>query len=197
MFFLLGTILASGVGLLFYIMSGALKADKKRELKQSVLDREENLLNEISKLEKELLKAEQPVASQQAELLLKLLSDFSRVVMGKLGDSSITHSSYISESKRVFNLVRQNLKDILIADISIQTVEEKYGDNIPGDDIELVSKQRKYILNIIEKNKELLKALNVISVEVAGIKDIDSFEYEQSLNRLKELTKRAKEFSKE
>lgn len=194
--FLLGTFVCSIIGVLFYFLSGYLKADKDKEIKNAVLEDEEKLFDEISKLEKDLLKADQPVASGQAEKLLLLLNDFRRVVKEKLGSSTITHSSYIAESERVFNLVRQNLKDILIADISIETVEEKYGFNIPEDDLDIVEKQRKYILEILESNKELLKALNVISVEVANIKDIGSFEYDESLNRLKELTERAKKYSK-
>ncbi|MGL1890631.1 MAG: hypothetical protein OCD02_03345 [Spirochaetaceae bacterium] len=194
--FFVGTLVCSIIGVLVYILSGNLKADKEKEIKDSILKDEEELFDEISKLKKDLLIADQPVASEQSEKLLLLLNDFRRVVKEKLGSSTITHSSYITESERVFNLVRQNLKDILIADISIETVEERYGSNIPEDDLDIVEKQRKYILNIIESNKELLKALNVISVEVANIKDIGSFEYDESLNRLKELTERAKQYSK-
>jgi hypothetical protein len=102
----------------------------------------------------------------------------------------------MTESRRVFNIVRQNLKDILVADISIETLEDK-GFDISDSELELIDKQQQYIKSLITKNDELLKELNIISVEVAGIKDMESFEYEQSLNRLRELSERAKLYSKE
>jgi hypothetical protein len=50
---------------------------------------------------------------------------------------------------------------------------------------------------LVEQNRELLTALNVTTVEVANIKDIDSFELKESLNRLRELGARAQAFSKD
>lgn len=61
---------------------------------------------------------------------------------------------------------------------------------------ELVTLQQDRARQLIEQNRDLLTALNETTVQVANIKDIDSFEMTESLNRLKELSQRAKSYSK-
>ncbi len=183
------------VAIIVYYAGGFAKKDKLKHIKKSLLDTEANLESEVKELVFSLLEADQPEASKQAERLLNLLEDFKNVVNSKLGDSDLTLSSYINQSKTVFNLSKQNLKDILVIDISIRTAEIDIKDN-SEESLKLVEKQQKKILILLNNNKELLDALNKTSVEVANIKDVGSFEYDEALNRLKELASRAKQFSK-
>lgn len=188
-------IFCSLIAVIVYFAAGFAKKDRLSQVEKSVLDSEKKLESEVKDLVGKLLEADQEEASKQADRLLNLLEDFRNVVSKKLGDSEMTLSSYINQSKTVFNLAKQNLDDILVIDISIRTAEIDLKDN-SEEAIKLVEKQQQKILVLLDNNRELLEALNKTTVEVANIKDIDTFEYDEALNRLKELAKRAKQFSK-
>lgn len=186
------------VSFLIYLLTGFHKNDILRARTEEIIKAKEALKDEIRELAEDLQREIQPEASKQAERLLSLLEDFQTVIQNKLGDSAIAENSYMTSSSKVFDLVKNNLKDILSMDISIRTIEEEYdaGRRISEENKNLMDTQHEKIKQLIESNKDLLKSLNNISVEVANIKDIASFEYEQTLNRLKDLTERAKVYSK-
>lgn len=192
---LLLLLFCSVISVIIYYAGGFAKKDSVLQVQKSVIDAELNLEKEVKDLEEKLLEAEQPEASKQASRLLNLLEDFRNVVERKLGDSQLTLSSYINQSKTVFNLAKQNLSDILVIDISIRTAEIDLKDN-SEEAMKLVKEQQKKILTLLDSNRELLEALNKTTIEVANIKDVDTFEYDEALTRLKELANRAKQFSK-
>ncbi len=188
--------------LLFYLLSGSARRDKEQALLAYEIAREKKLYQEVKTLGQQLSEINQPDSAKQADRLMGMLEDYRQVIEQKLADTTITMSSYSQETSRVFKLSINNLKDILAAAQSVHTtkLDEPDDDILESEALQrrqaLLTQQDARIDGLVEQNRELLTALNETTVQVANIKDIDSFELQESLNRLRELGERAQSFSK-
>ncbi len=195
--------ISAAIGVTFYILSGFAKKDQHHALVEHEIAREEALYQEVQKLAHQLNELSLADSAKQADRLMGMLADYRRVIEQKLGDTTITMSSYSSETSRVFKLAINNLKDIVVTAQSVHTTKEDAADNdILGSEAlqrrhALVLQQNSRIDLLVEQNRELLTALNETTVQVANIKDINSFELQESLNRLRDLGERAQSFSKD
>ncbi|MDO7636569.1 MAG: hypothetical protein MUQ60_11720 [Porticoccaceae bacterium] len=195
----LSVVLAGG----FYLVAGYAKRDAHAALIGHEIAKEQRLYAEVESIANQLAELDQPESAKQASRLMGMLADYRQVIEQKLGDTTITMASYSQETGRVFKLVITNLNDIVAAARSVRTTK---GDEVHSETSEnaalqqrraLLIQQEARISALVEQNRELLTALNVTTVEVANIKDIDSFELKESLNRLRELGARAQAFSKD
>jgi hypothetical protein len=197
------SVVAVGIALAFYAVSGFARKDQHRELIAHEIAREEALYAEVKLLESDLSKLAMNDSAKQASRLMGMLEDYRRVIEQKLGDTTITMTSYSSETSRVFKLAINNLKDILAAAQSVHTTKQEKPDEavMESEALQrrqaLMTQQDARIGDLLEQNRELLTALNETTVQVANIQDINSFELKESLNRLRELGERAQAFSKE
>jgi hypothetical protein len=191
------------IAVVFYLLAGYAKQDAHAALIGHEIAKEQRLYAEVESIADQLVDLTQSEAAKQASRLMGMLADYRQVIEQKLGDTTITMASYSQETGRVFKLVITNLNDIVAAARSVRTTK---GDALPSDGPEnaallqrhaLLTQQEARIGALVEQNRELLTALNVTTVEVANIKDIDSFELKESLNRLRELGARAQAFSKD
>ena len=187
----------------FYLLAGYAKQDAHAALIGHEIAKEQRLYAEVESIADQLADLNQVEAARQASRLMGMLADYRQVIEQKLGDTTITMASYSQETGRVFKLVITNLNDIVAAARSVRTTK---GDDMQSSAPEnaallqrhaLLTQQEARIGALVEQNRELLTALNVTTVEVANIKDIDSFELKESLNRLRELGARAQAFSKD
>jgi hypothetical protein len=187
----------------FYLLAGYAKQDAHAALIGHEIAKEQRLYAEVESIADQLADLNQVEAAKQASRLMGMLADYRQVIEQKLGDTTITMASYSQETGRVFKLVITNLNDIVAAARSVRTTK---GDDMQSSAPEnaallqrhaLLTQQEARIGALVEQNRELLTALNVTTVEVANIKDIDSFELKESLNRLRELGARAQAFSKD
>jgi hypothetical protein len=187
----------------FYLLAGYAKRDAHAALIGHEIAKEQRLYAEVESIANQLAELDQPESAKQASRLMGMLADYRQVIEQKLGDTTITMASYSQETGRVFKLVITNLNDIVAAARSVRTTK---GDEVHSETSEnaalqqrraLLIQQEARISALVEQNRELLTALNVTTVEVANIKDIDSFELKESLNRLRELGARAQAFSKD
>jgi hypothetical protein len=187
----------------FYLVAGYAKRDAHAALIGHEIAKEQRLYAEVESIANQLAELDQPESAKQASRLMGMLADYRQVIEQKLGDTTITMASYSQETGRVFKLVITNLNDIVAAARSVRTTK---GDALQSETSEnaalqqrraLLTQQEARIGALVEQNRELLTALNVTTVEVANIKDIDSFELKESLNRLRELGARAQAFSKD
>lgn len=194
---------AVAIALAFYVLAGFARKDKHQALVAHEIAREQRLYDEVKALGSQLSSLEMKDSAKQADRLMGMLEDYRRVIEQKLGDTTITMTSYSSETSRVFRLAINNLKDILAAAQSVHTTKK---DDVEEAVVESEALQRRQALltqqdarisELVEQNRELLTALNETTVQVANIKDIDSFELQESLNRLRELGQRAQAYSKE
>lgn len=191
-----------GAGLGYYLLSGAARKDQARALIEREVAREKALYAEVETLSAHLTTMALPDSAKQADRLMGMLEDYRRVIEQKLGDTTITMTSYSEETGRVFRLAINNLKDILAAAQSVHTTkQETAGDRMLESEAlqrrqALLTQQETRIEQLVEQNRDLLTALNETTVQVANIKDINSFELQESLNRLRELGERAQSFSK-
>ncbi|EAR07373.1 hypothetical protein [Reinekea blandensis] len=193
----------SGIGLGYYLISGAAKKDQQQALISREVEREQALYAEVEALSEQLKAMALPDSAKQAERLMGMLEDYRRVIEQKLGDTTITMSSYSAETGRVFRLSINNLKDILAAAQSVHTtkLETPDSDLLESEALQrrqaLLTQQEARIESLVEQNRDLLTALNETTVQVANIKDINSFELQESLDRLRDLGERAQAFSKQ
>ncbi|WP_320823909.1 hypothetical protein [Reinekea sp.] len=187
----------------FYLLAGYAKQDAHAALIGHEIAKEQRLYAEVESIADQLAALNQSESAKQASRLMGMLADYRQVIEQKLGDTTITMASYSQETGRVFKLVITNLNDIVAAARSVRTTK---ADGLTSDAPENAALQQRHALltqqearigALIEQNRELLTALNVTTVEVANIKDIDSFELKESLNRLRELGARAQAFSKD
>jgi hypothetical protein len=191
------------LALAFYVLAGFARKDAHVALVAQEVAREEALYAEVHKLASHLTELNLADSAKQADRLMGMLADYRRVIEQKLGNTTITMSSYSSETSRVFKLAINNLKDILAAAQSVHTIKsEQVDDNTLSSEAlqrrqALLTQQDARISLLIEQNRELLTALNETTVQVANIKDINSFELQESLNRLRDLGVRAQSFSKD
>ena len=191
------------LALAFYVFSGFARKDKHQALVAYEVAREESLYNDVKKLASQLAELNLADSAKQADRLMGMLADYRRVIEQKLGDTTITMSSYSSETSRVFSLAINNLKDILAAAQSVHTTKtDDVSESVLGSESlqrrqALLTQQEARINLLVEQNRELLTALNETTVQVANIKDINSFELQESLNRLRDLGERAQSFSKD
>lgn len=186
----------------FYVVSGFARKDQHRALVAHEIAREEALYAEVQNLSTELTALSLNDSAKQASRLMGMLEDYRRVIEQKLGGTTITMSSYSSETSRVFRLAINNLKDILAAAQSVHTIKLDKPDDatLESESLQrrqaLLTQQETRIGELVEQNRDLLTALNETTVQVANISDINSFELQESLNRLRELGERAQSFSK-
>lgn len=196
-------LLGVGAGLGYYLLSGAARKDQHQALMSLEIEREKALYEEVQGLSSQLTQMALPDSARQAERLMGMLEDYRRVIEQKLGDTTITMSSYSSETGRVFRLAINNLKDILAAAQSVHTTKQETEDeaNLASEALQrrqaLLTQQESRIETLVQQNRDLLTALNETTVQVANIKDINSFELQESLNRLRDLGERAQSFSKQ
>jgi hypothetical protein len=191
------------IGLAFYFAAGFARKDQHQQLVQHEIAREQKLYDEVSTLASQLAALELKDSAKQANRLMGMLEDYRRVIEQKLGDTTITMSSYSHETGRVFSLAINNLKDILAAAQSVHTTKQETVDDqaVESEALQrrhaLLTQQESRIDLLVEQNRDLLTALNETTVQVANIQDINSFELQESLNRLRDLGKRAQAYSKE
>ena len=199
-----GGVLVTSVllALLLYVVTGAARRDQHKALLAHELEREQHLYAEVKALQRQLTELEQDDSARQADRLMGMLADYRRVIEQKLGNTTITMSSYSQETSRVFKLAINNLKDILAAAQSVRTTKQETPDEdlLESEALQrrqaLLTQQENRIANLVEQNRSLLTALNETTVRVANIQDINSFELQESLNRLRDLGERAQSFSK-
>jgi hypothetical protein len=190
------------LALLVYLFGGFARRDQHRTLLAKEIEREQQLYDQVKALELQLSELEQTDSAKQADRLMGMLEDYRRVIEQKLGGTTITMSSYSQQTGRVFKLAINNLNDILAAAQSVHTTrqEKPESDIIESEALQrrqaLLTQQESRIDGLVEQNRELLTALNETTVQVANIQDINSFELQESLNRLRELGERAQSFSK-
>lgn len=193
----------SGIGVGYYFLSGAARKDQRQALIEREVAREQALYTEVEGLSGQLTAMALPDSARQAERLMGMLEDYRRVIEQKLGDTTITMSSYSAETGRVFRLSINNLKDILAAAQSVHTTKLENVDEamMESEALQrrqaLLTQQEARIESLVEQNRDLLTALNETTVQVANIKDINSFELQESLDRLRDLGERAQAFSKQ
>jgi len=194
---------SSVIAAAFYFLAGFAKKDLHRELIEREILKERQLHAEVKGIAEHLAELDHADSAKQANRLMGMLEDYRLVIEQKLGDTTITMSSYSHETGRVFKLVINNLNDILAAARSVRTTknDKPSSDIVENEALQrrqsLLSQQESRITLLIEENRELLTALNETTVQVANIKDLDSFELKESLNRLRELGARAQAYSKE
>lgn len=196
-------LVGTGVGLATYFLSGAARNDQRHALIAREVAREQALYAEVETLSGQLKAMSLPDSAKQAERLMGMLEDYRQVIEQKLGDTTITMSSYSAETGRVFRLSINNLKDILAAAQSVHTTKQETADEsiLESEALQrrqaLLTQQEARIESLVEQNRDLLTALNETTVQVANIKDINSFELQESLDRLRDLGERAQAFSKQ
>ena len=189
--------------LAFYVLSGFARKDQHQALLSYEIAKEKTLYEQVKQLAIKLAELSLNDSAKQADRLMGMLEDYRRVIEQKLGDTTITMSSYSSETGRVFSLVINNLKDMLAAAQSVHTIKTDSNSEADSESEALhrrqalLTQQEARISLLIEQNRELLTALNETTVQVANIKDINTFELQESLNRLRDLGKRAQSFSKD
>jgi len=191
------------IALAFYVLTGFARIDQHQALMTYEIAKEQTLYEEVKQLAAKLAELSLTDSAKQADRLMGMLEDYRRVIEQKLGSTSITMSSYSSETGRVFNLAINNLKDMLAAAQSVHTIKADAGSEADTQSEALhrrqalLTQQEARISVLVEQNRELLTALNETTVQVANIKDINTFELQESLNRLRDLGKRAQSFSKD
>jgi hypothetical protein len=195
-------ILSVAVGSAFYYLAGYVRSDQHYAILEVELEKEQQLTAEVKKIISSLTELGLSEEASQANRLISLLSDYHDVIEQKFGGASITLSSYSQETGRVFKLVINNLKDILAAARSVRTIKQEKTsyETVENESLlrrqALVKQQESRIDMLMQQNRELLTALNETTVQVANIKDLESFELTESLNRLRELGERASAYSK-
>lgn len=191
------------VSVVFYLVSGFARKEQHQALVAHEVAREQRLYQQVEHLAKGLADLDQTDSAKQAKRLMGMLEDYRGVIEQKLGDTTVTLSSYSHETARVFKLAINNLNDILAAAQSVYTTKQEKAedDAVASEALQrrqaLLTQQDARINELIEQNRELLTALNETTVQVANIKDTNSFELQESLERLRDLGERAQAFSKE
>lgn len=191
------------ISLGFYFLSGYARKDQHQQLVALEVAREQKLYQQVQQLATGLSDLNQETPAKQANRLMGMLEDYRGVIEQKLGDTTVTLSSYSHETSRVFKLAINNLNDILAAAQSVHTTKKESvdGEAVTSEALQrrqaLLTQQDARIDELIEQNRELLTALNETTVQVANIKDTNSFELRESLERLRDLGERAQAFSKE
>ncbi len=185
-----------------YVLGGFAQQEQQAALIANEVAREQKLYDEVKLLNGQLSDLDMADAAKQATRLMNMLEDYRRVIEHKLGDTTITLSSYSSETSRVFRLAINNLKDILAASQSVNTIKSE---EVDAKALESEALQRRQALltgqnirieELVKQNRELLTVLNETTVQVANIQDTDSFELQEALSRLRDLGQRAQSFSK-
>jgi hypothetical protein len=191
------------IAIAFYFAGGYARKDQHQEMVQHEVTREQKLYDEVKALAEQLSALKLGDPAKQANRLMGMLEDYRRVIEQKLGDTTITMSSYSHETGRVFRLVINNLKDMVAAAQSVHTTKQETVDEsaVESEALQrrqaLLTQQESRVNVLVDQNRELLTALNETTVQVANIQDINTFELQESLDRLRDLGERAQAFSKE
>lgn len=196
----LWSLMTVGISLGAYVLTGGAKKASHQRWVYAEIAREQALYKEVEALAADLAAVNETDAADQAGRLMSMLEDYRKVIQQKLATSTITLSSFSAQASTIFRIVTQQLNDILAAANSVRTAR---GDTAANADENtqtrrraLVDQQSQRINELLLSNRELLTALNETTVQVANIRDLDTFEVKESLARLKALGERAGSFNK-
>ncbi len=194
------SLVAVGIALGAYILTGGARKASHQRWVDAEIAREQALYREVEALAEDLTAVDETDAASQAGRLLGMLEDYRKVIEQKLGTSTITLSSFSAQASSIFRIVKHQLSDILAAANSVRTARSETVDSADEQTLmrrkQLVEQQSQRINDLLLSNRELLTALNETTVQVANIRDLDTFEVKESLARLKALGERAGSFNK-
>lgn len=165
-----------------------------RELIAEMLDQEEREHNEmmlrLSTIQSDLESLDIKQGAEQVVTLKHLLNDFHEVVANRFRGKELTRSTYLNAARNVQNQTLQNLSDMVGIGHSISSLSRQ-----GAKDESKQSAQQSRLNKLLAENRKLFEALSDTSVEVANIQEIGEFERTETLGRLKDLVRIAKQQS--
>lgn len=166
------------------------------EVIQALIDQEarehDEMMQHLEQLQKDLDTLENPQGSGQVSTLRHLLNDFHEVIANRFRGKQLSSSTYLDAARNVQNQALQNLSDMVGIGHSISSLHRQHS----ADNSEQVQSQSARLNTLLTENEKLFKALSDTSVEVANIQEIGAFERTETLARLKDLAKIAKNQSR-
>lgn len=167
-----------------------------REIVQQLIDQEarehSDMMHHLNTLQSNLETLDNSEGSNQVATLRHLLNDFHEVIANRFKGKQLSTSTYMDAARNVQNQALQNLSDMVGIGHSISSLKRQSNTGTSKQ----LSTQIERLKSLLEENEKLFKALSDTSVEVANIQEIGAFERTETLARLKDLTKIAKNQSR-
>lgn len=163
-----------------------------KEVIQQLIDQEarehDEMMSHLNKLQRDLEGLDNHEGSDQVDTLRHLLSDFHEVIANRFRGKQLSTSTYLDAARNVQNQALQNLSDMVGIGHSISSLQRQSS----ADNSRQLDTQNNRLHALLNDNGKLFKALSDTSVEVANIQEIGAFERTETLARLKDLAKIAK-----
>lgn len=167
-----------------------------RDIIQQLIDQEarehDDMIRNLNKLQSDLTSLDNEQGSNQVATLRHLLNDFHEVIANRFRGKQLSSSTYMDAARNVQNQALQNLSDMVGIGHSISSLKRQSA----AIDTSQLTTQTERLQALVQENDKLFKALSDTSVEVANIQEIGAFERTETLARLKDLTKIAKNQSR-
>ncbi len=166
------------------------------EVIQGLIDQEarehDEMMQHLSELQSSLATLDNQKGSDQVLTLRHLLDDFHEVIANRFRGKQLSSSTYLNAARNVQNQALQNLSDMVGVGHSISSLKRQQS----NENTDQLRTQNERLDALLSENEKLFKALSDTSVEVANIQKIGEFERTETLARLKDLSRIAKNQSR-
>ena len=186
------SVLALSLVPLCYRWFGFLDNEVIRALIAQEAREHDEMMEHLNGLQSSLDTLHNSEGSDQVVTLRHLLNDFHEVIANRFRGKQLSSSTYLDAARNVQNQALQNLSDMVGIGHSISSLRRQRS----SANSEQLRTQNERLNTLLADNKKLFKALSDTSVEVANIQEIGEFERTETLAKLKDLAKIARNQSR-
>jgi hypothetical protein len=190
-----GSVLGTAVLCVIYYRSAEVIMQRSRKALAMRVQQMQSLLKEL-----EAGGLEQ--GARQGRQLLETMESFGSVTRKRFGKAGITVASYLAAAEQLENAILHNLKESLIAQESIEAIEQPSNGLPDASGVqtalvrrrELYTSQQAKITGFLNENESAITLLNETAVALSNIDVLSQADREQTYARLRELAERARQY---